>query len=130
VVKNGLLPSPTSPKSKLKLNGVLPGTGTLYGPKQVTFQIKNKKYDFPDYESEIEEDCILGLNFIQTYYSLCDPGPDPEMAKGEGTWHRADMRVAYLLKQKLVIMIVYCVYKRKIRIILKCTVILKSVCSI
>jgi len=73
VVKKGLLPSPTPSKSKLKLKGVLPRSGTLYGPKQVTFQINNKKYDFPVYESEIEEDCILGLNFIQTYYCLCDP---------------------------------------------------------
>jgi len=32
VVKRGLLPTPTPPLAKLKLKGVLPGTGLLYGP--------------------------------------------------------------------------------------------------
>ena len=73
VVKKGFLTTPTPPKAKLKLKGVLPGTGTLYGPKLAKFDINGKSYKFPIYEAEIQEDCLIGLNFIQNFYCVIDP---------------------------------------------------------
>jgi len=55
------------------MKGVLPGTGILYGPRQVTFQIQDKAFLFAVYEAEIKEDCILGLNFLQEYHCVIDP---------------------------------------------------------
>jgi len=65
VIKKGFLTTPTS--GKLKLKGVLPGTGTLYGPKLVKFNINGTSYKFHIYEAHIQEDCLLGLNFIQLF---------------------------------------------------------------
>ena len=73
VVKRGLLPTPTPPVSKLKLKGVLPCIGQLYGPKIVKFEINDKRYQCPIYEADIQEDCLLGLNFIGHFYCLIDP---------------------------------------------------------
>ena len=63
----------TRAAAKLKLKGVLPGSGTLYGPKLVKFDINGTSYQFPIYEADIQEDCILGLNFIQNFYCVIDP---------------------------------------------------------
>ena len=71
VIKKGFLTTPTS--GKLKLKGVLPGTGTLYGPKLVKFHINGTSYKSPIYEADIQEDCLLGLNFIQNFYCVIDP---------------------------------------------------------
>jgi len=68
VVRKGALITPTPPVSKLKLKGVLPGTGKLYGPKQAEFEIQGKNYKYPVYEADIQEDCLLGLNFMQYFY--------------------------------------------------------------
>jgi len=72
IIRKGFLPTLTPPESKLKLKGVLPGTGTLYGPEMVDFKIGKDSYKFPIYESEIEGECILGLNFLQAYQCICD----------------------------------------------------------
>ena len=72
IIRKEFLPTPTPPESRLKLKGVLPGTGTLYGPKMVDFRISKDSYKCPINESEIEEECILGLNFLQAYKCICD----------------------------------------------------------
>ena len=73
VVRKGALTTPTPPVSKLKLKGVLPGTGKLYGPKLAEFEIQGKIYKYPVYEADIQEDCLLGLNFMQYFYCVVDP---------------------------------------------------------
>ena len=72
-VVKGFLTTPTPPKAKLKLKGVLSGTGTLYGPKLAKFDINGKSYNFQIYEAEIQEDCLIGLNFIPNFFCVIDP---------------------------------------------------------
>jgi len=67
------LPTPTPPVSRLKLKGVLPGVGNLFGPKVVKFQVNGRHYEYPIYEADIEEECLLGLNFIKDFGCLIDP---------------------------------------------------------
>ena len=55
------------------MKGVLPGTGILYGPRYVTFEIQNNLFPIVAYEADISEDCILGLNFLQEYHCIIDP---------------------------------------------------------
>ena len=74
MVKRGILPTPTPPAAKLKLKGVLPGTRNLYGPKLVKIEIYQKQnQEFYIYEADIQEDCLLGLNFLQQFFCEIDP---------------------------------------------------------
>lgn len=66
VFKRGHLPGPLKP-SNLCLKGALPGTGKLYGPKMVDFHFKNLHFQFPAYESNIDDDCLLGNDFIDYF---------------------------------------------------------------
>jgi len=59
VVRKGALTTPTPPVSKVKLKGVLPGTGNLYRPKLAEFEIQGKFYKYPVYE--------------QYFYCVIDP---------------------------------------------------------
>jgi len=51
----------------------LPGTGNLYGPKLAEFETQGTFYKYPVYEADIQEDCLLGLNFMQNFYCAIDP---------------------------------------------------------
>jgi len=73
VLKRNCFSPPTPPVSKLKLKGVLPGTGKLYGPRIATMKLNSHTYSFPVYEADMEEECIIGLNFIQSFYCVVDP---------------------------------------------------------
>ena len=73
VLKRNQFQPKTPPKSRLKLKGVLPGTSSLYGPRMTDLKINNKVYRFPAYEADIEEDCILGLNFMRAFHCVADP---------------------------------------------------------
>jgi len=73
VLKRNCFSPPTPTVSKLKLKGVLPGTGKLYGPRMATMKLNSHTYSFPVYEADMEEECIIGLNFIQSFYCVVDP---------------------------------------------------------
>ena len=72
VIKRGHLPGKSSEPAGLRMKGVLPGTGILYGPIYVTFEIQDM-FPIAAYEAVISEDCILGLNFLQEYHCIIDP---------------------------------------------------------
>lgn len=67
VFRRGHLPTTTPLKrSKLQMKGVT-GTGKLYGPHLITFEFPGFKVQFPAYEADIEDDCLLGNDF-QDYF--------------------------------------------------------------
>jgi len=66
VLKRGNLPGPLK-ASNLCLKDALPGTGKLYGPKMVDFHFKDLHFQFPAYESNIDDDCLLGNDFIDYF---------------------------------------------------------------
>ena len=73
VVKRAHLPGKPPEPARLRMKGVLPGTGILYGPRYVTFEMQEKLFPIAAYEAGINEDCILGLNFLLEYHCIIDP---------------------------------------------------------
>ena len=73
MIRKGLLPGPTPPPSKLRLKGVNPGTQTLYGPRRVDFNFGSATVSWDVYEADIEDNCLLGADFIHHFKVHIDP---------------------------------------------------------
>jgi hypothetical protein len=71
IVKRDLLPGPPAPPSKLRLKDVNKGTSVLYGPRVVTFNFGPVTVKYPVYEAFIEDDCLIGSDFMD--YFDCTP---------------------------------------------------------
>lgn len=72
VVKRNSLPGPQAKRSRLQLKGVTPGLGKLYGPRMVTFDIDHVQVQFPVYEHDIEDDCLIGNDFLHYFGIVVD----------------------------------------------------------
>ena len=67
VMKKGLLPGATPPASRLRLKGAAKGTKVLYGPRRVELDFGPVKVPWYVYECDIEDDLLLGSDFIHKY---------------------------------------------------------------
>lgn len=73
VLKKGRIPGPTPPPSRLRLKGVNPGTQILHGPRQANIQMGDTVVPWTVYEADIDDDCLLGADFIHKYKVHLDP---------------------------------------------------------
>jgi hypothetical protein len=74
VLRRGLLPVPSAPPSKYRLRGVNDGVSVLYGPIVTTLSIAGEKYRCVALESDIHDECILGMDFMRVHRAVVDTG--------------------------------------------------------
>ncbi|KAK3916875.1 Protein NYNRIN [Frankliniella fusca] len=72
VTRIGILPGPRAPPSKLRLKDVNGGVSVLYGPRAVELEIGTVKYKFLVFEAEINDECIVGMDFIRGNRGIVD----------------------------------------------------------
>jgi len=68
----GILLGPRAPPSKLRLKDVNGGVSVLYGPRAVELEIGTVKFKFLVFEAEINDECIVGMDFIRGNRGIVD----------------------------------------------------------
>ncbi|KAK3929423.1 Retrovirus-related Pol polyprotein from transposon 412 [Frankliniella fusca] len=74
VLRRGLLPGPPAPPSKYRLRGVNDAVSVLYGPVITTLKIAGEEYRCVALESDIHDECILGMDFMRVHRAVVDTG--------------------------------------------------------
>ncbi|KAK3931032.1 DNA damage-inducible protein 1 [Frankliniella fusca] len=74
VLRRGLLPGPPAPPSKYRLRGVNDAVSVLYGPVITTLKIAGEEYRCVALESDIHDECILGMDFLRVHGAVVDTG--------------------------------------------------------
>lgn len=57
----------------MRLKGVNPGSQILYGPRRIGIQLGNVTVPWDVYEADIDDNCLLGSDFIYKYKVHLDP---------------------------------------------------------
>jgi len=74
VLRRGLLPGPPALPSKYRLRGVNDAVSVLYGPVITTLKIAGEEYRCVALESDIHDECILGMDFMRVHRAVVDTG--------------------------------------------------------